>query len=69
MRRRRAQAQWDLGLGLGRQKIFEVRKVHSDITFIDSFLTPEFCVQHNLFTFAWQEQYGQYFIESRDFQR
>jgi len=60
---------WDLGLGLGRQKIFEVRKVHSDITFIDSFLTPEFCVQHNLFTFAWQEQYGQYFIESRDFQK
>jgi stage V sporulation protein R len=58
---------WDLQLGLGRKKIFEVRKVHNDITFIDAFLTPEFCIRHNLFTFAWQEQYGQYFIESRDF--
>src|SRR5439155_18709467 len=45
----------------------EVRKIHNDITFLDTFLTPEFCIRHNLFTFAWQEQYGQYFIESRDF--
>lgn len=60
---------WDRGLGLGRQKIYEVRRVHNDITFIDTFLTPEFCVQNNFFTYAWQEQAGQYFIESRDFQK
>ncbi|MGL4554561.1 MAG: SpoVR family protein [Gemmataceae bacterium] len=60
---------WDRQLGLGRQKIFEVRRVHNDITFIDTFLTPEFCVQHNLFTYAWQEQAGQYYIESREFEK
>src|SRR5262249_9096734 len=60
---------WDRGLGLGRKKIFEVRRIHNDITFIDTFLTPEFCVQHNLFSFAWQEQAGQYFFESRDFEK
>jgi stage V sporulation protein R len=60
---------WDKELGLGRQKIFEVRRVHNDITFIDTFLTPEFCVQHNMFTFAWQEQAGGYFIESREFEK
>jgi len=60
---------WDRQLGLGRQKIFEVRRVHNDITFIDNFLTPEFCVQHGLFSFAYQEQAGQYFIESRDFEK
>jgi stage V sporulation protein R len=60
---------WDKQLGLGRQKIFEVRRVHNDITFIDTFLTPEFCVQHNMFTFAWQEQAGGYVIESRDFEK
>jgi stage V sporulation protein R len=60
---------WDKKLGLGKQKIFEVRRVHNDITFIDTFLTPEFCVQHKLFTFAWQEQAGQYYIESRDFEQ
>ena len=60
---------WDKQLGLGRQKIFEVRRIHNDITFIDTFLTPEFCVQHNMFTFAWQEQAGTYIIESRDFEK
>jgi stage V sporulation protein R len=60
---------WDKQLGLGRQKIFEARRIHNDITFIDTFLTPEFCVQHNMFSFAWQEQAGTYIIESRDFEK
>jgi len=36
--------------GRGRKKIFEVCRVHSDITFIDTFLTPEFCMEHKLFS-------------------
>jgi stage V sporulation protein R len=60
---------WDKQLGLGRQKIFEVRRIHNDITFIDTFLTPEFCVRHNMFSFAYQEQQGQYIIESREFEK
>lgn len=40
---------WDLGLGLGREKIFEVRRVHCDSTFLDEFLTPEFCEEQKLF--------------------
>ncbi len=60
---------WDRKLGLGRQKIFEVRRVHNDLTFIDTFLTPEFCVRHNLFSFAYQEQAGQYYSEARDFEK
>ncbi len=60
---------WDKQLGLGRKKIFEIRRVHNDITFIDTFLTPEFCVQHSLFSFAFQEQQGQYVIESREFEK
>jgi stage V sporulation protein R len=59
---------WDKKLGLGRQKIFEVRRIHNDITFIETFLTPEFCVEHNLFSYAFQEQMGQYVIESREFE-
>ena len=47
----------DFVAGGTQNEIFEVRRVHNDITFIDTFLTPEFCVRHNLFTFAWQEQY------------
>jgi stage V sporulation protein R len=58
---------WDKKLGLGRQKIFEVRRVHNDITFIDTFLTPEFCQQHQMFSFNFQEQTSNYVIESREF--
>lgn len=60
---------WDKQLGLGRQKIFEVRKIHNDITFIDTFLTPEFCKEHRLFSFNYNEQGGNYVIESREFQK
>jgi stage V sporulation protein R len=60
---------WDKQLGLGRKKIFEVRKIYNDITFIDTFLTPEFCVKYKLFSYAFDEQMGQYFIETREFQK
>jgi stage V sporulation protein R len=58
---------WDKQLGLGRQKIFEVRRIYNDITFIDTFLTPDFCREHKLFSFAHQEQGDHYAIESREF--
>jgi stage V sporulation protein R len=60
---------WDKQLGLGRQKIFEVRRIHNDITFIDTFLTADFCREHKLFSYAYQEQAEQYVIESREFDK
>jgi stage V sporulation protein R len=60
---------WNKDLGLGRKKIFEVRRVHNDITFIDTFLTPEFCQEHKMFSYAFQEQGHNYVIESREFQK
>jgi stage V sporulation protein R len=60
---------WNRPTGLGRQKIFEVRKVHNDITFIDTFLTPEFCREHKLFSFAYQQPTKNYVIESREFEQ
>ncbi len=60
---------WNKGLNLGRKKIFEVRKIHNDITFIDTFLTPEFCIEHKLFSFAHNEPQDNYVIESREFQK
>ncbi len=60
---------WDRQTGLGRQKIFEVRKVHNDITFIDTFLTPEFCKEHKLFSFNYNEPGANFVIETREFQK
>lgn len=62
-----AKRDWDTGAGLGRQKIFEVRKIHNDLTFIDTFLTLDFCRQHKLFSFGYNEDTNYYEIESREF--
>ncbi len=62
-------ARWDKNLGLGRKKIFEVRKLYNDITFIDEFLTPEFCRDQKLFTFAYNQSSDMYEIASREFQK
>jgi stage V sporulation protein R len=58
---------WDTGVGLGREKIFEVRRIHNDLTFIDTFLTVEFCREHKLFSFGYNEEAEYYEIESREF--
>ncbi|WP_245860200.1 SpoVR family protein [Candidatus Chloroploca asiatica] len=58
---------WDRGLGLGRQKIFEIRKLYNDVTFIDEFLTPEFVIENKLFTFRYNRDTDLYEIASREF--
>ncbi len=63
-----ARKSWDKQLGLGRDKIFEVRRVHNDVTFIDAFLTEDFCRKHKFFTFAYNEATEYYEIASREFQ-
>src|SRR5258708_32868902 len=46
-----------------------MRSVQIDFAFTHALLMVDFCVRHNLFSFAWQEQAGQYIIESRDFEK
>ncbi len=58
---------WDTGAGLGREKIFEVRSIHNDMTFIDEFLTLDFVREHKFFRFGYNEHSEVYEIESREF--
>ena len=58
---------WDRRLGLGRKKIFEVRALYNDVTFIDEFLTPEFCIEHKMFTYAWSNRNDRFEIDAREF--
>ena len=60
---------WDLKLGEGMKKIFQVRKIYNDVTFIDEFLTEEFCARHKLFGFDYNRSTGQYEISTRDFKK
>jgi stage V sporulation protein R len=60
---------WDRRTGLGRQKIFEVRRLYNDVTFIDEFLTPEFVAEQKLYTFGFNQRNDRWEIESRKFQQ
>jgi stage V sporulation protein R len=62
-----AKKNWNLRLGLGKKKIFEVRALYSDVTFIDEFLTPDFVRDHKLFSFGWSNRNERYEIETREF--
>ena len=56
---------WDKKLGLGKEKVFEVRKLYNDITLIMEFFTPEFCEKYEFF--EWKKHpSGEYKIESKD---
>ena len=58
---------WDMRLGEGQKKIFEVRALYNDVTFIDEFLTPEFCIEHKLYTFGFSGRNDRFEVESRKF--
>jgi stage V sporulation protein R len=57
---------WDKGLGAGREKIFEVRRVYNDVNFIDEFMTPEFIERHKFYQYGRDPHTGQLRILSRD---
>jgi stage V sporulation protein R len=60
---------WDRKLGLGRQKIFEVRKVYNDVTFVDAFLNEEFCERLKLYVYGFDTRAGRHVIVSRDWKK
>ena len=55
--------------GKGREKIFEVRRIYNDVSFIDEFLTEEFVDRHQLFQTRADGAAGEARIASRDFQQ
>jgi len=63
----RARETWDRNLGLGRGKLFEVRRLHNDLTFIDTFLTEDFCRRQKLFVYGREESQKTWTIRTREF--
>ena len=64
----REKQNWNTYAGLGREKIFEVRRIHNDQTFVDEFLTLDFCQRYKLFSFGYNQHTEHYEIESRKFE-
>ena len=58
---------WDLRLGLGRQKLFEVRRHYSDVSFLEEFLTQELCEAEQLFTCDLEPRRARWEVRARDF--
>ena len=63
----RVRENWDRKAGLGREKIFEVRRLYNDLTFIDTFLTEDFCRKQKLFVYAKDEDKQTWVIQNREF--
>ena len=63
-----AKENWNTNANLGREKIFEIRKSHNDISFINEFLTPEFCNRQQIFTYKYNPRTQRMEIDTRDFQ-
>jgi stage V sporulation protein R len=59
---------WDTGLKKGLEKVFEVRQVHNDVTFIDEYLTPEFVDRFKLYHYRRDPATGKMVVVNRDFQ-
>jgi stage V sporulation protein R len=62
-------ANWDTKAGLGAQKIQEVLRIYNDSSLIDTFMTPDFCRDHKLFSIAWSNRNERYEIETREFKK
>jgi stage V sporulation protein R len=64
----KAKAQWDQKLGLGKEKVFEVRRYYNDFTAITEFFTPEFCEEKQFYEYR-KLPNGEWKIVSRDFKK
>lgn len=63
----RERKNWNKKTNLGREKIFEIRKIYNDITFIDEFLTEDFCVRNKMFVYKMNKETGKFEVDTRDF--
>ncbi len=53
----------------GREKIFQVRALYNDVTFLDEFLTPEFVDDQKLYHYRQDPNTGRMVVVSRDFKQ
>ncbi|RDJ35311.1 MAG: SpoVR family protein [Crenarchaeota archaeon] len=57
---------WDTNVGLGQEKVFEVRKHYNDLTMLAEFFTPEFCNKYEFFNWK-RHPNGDIMLENRNF--
>jgi len=58
---------WDKKLGLGMEKIYEVRANYNDLTFLNEFFTEEFCRKYEFFEYQRMPNTNEYVCVSKDY--
>lgn len=58
---------WNKKTNQGKAKLFEIRKIHNDVTFIDEYLDEDFCHEHKMLVYDFDRNRGKYVISSREF--
>jgi stage V sporulation protein R len=53
----------------GREKIYQVRRIYNDVTFIDEFLTPEFVEKHRLYHYRYDPTTNRMVVVNRDYNK
>jgi stage V sporulation protein R len=58
---------WNKKLNLGQEKIFEVRKILSDVAFIDQYLTEDFCIENKFYVYKLNDHTKKFEVDTTDF--
>lgn len=65
----RVKEKWDKQLGLGMEKIFEVRRIYNDLMFLDEFFTRDLIYRMQMYTVKYNKDRSGWFIDSRAFEK
>ena len=63
----KAKKEWNRRTEKGKEKIFQVRRDYNDVTFIDEFLTEDFCVRNKMFVYKFNKRTGKFELDTKDF--
>lgn len=58
---------WNKRTNMGREKIFEVRKLYNDVSFISEFLTEDFCVKNKMFVYKFDQETRKFVVDTTNF--
>lgn len=62
-----ARRTWDLSLGLGREEMIKAMKTHSDLTFLDTYLTADFCAENQMYLYE-RDRRGSAHVTTEEFE-
>lgn len=64
-----ARQRWNKNTNGGMDKIFEIREMYNDYTFLNEFFTKDFCEENEFFEYKLNPDTNEYVIESRDYDK